>query len=527
MTPSVAIKTDEIEALLAPYSRTDRPGVVVGVAHQGRPVFRKGYGLANVELPVTLSPSIRIRIGSTTKHFCCLAIMLLAEDGRLSPQDSLRKHLPELKRWAESVTIAAAMSHTGGVRCSLDILTATSAIMSRPLAHEEQVRLLAKLETANFAPGESWMYSNGGYVLLTEIVRRISRQSFESFLKERILTPAGLHNTFARPTDTDLIPNCATPHVPNASGGFDRGVFGPDIGGEGNILSTVDDMLLWLKHMSRPVVGSPETWAAMQTPATLKDGTSTGYGYGLAVDLYRGLTLVGHGGTVVGGHCQMLKVKEHEVDIVILTNVAGVDVMTLGEQIVERCFDGLPAAAAPPEEKELPEGAFYSQTTGRYVKIVRKDGQPALDINGAPFPLAPTPGRPRYWLRTNMKDGASIRALDDGSLEVREFGVEKLTPVAPPIEGEAAAVAGIYTAREIGATAHVEIDDTGAHFRVVGPFGWLTYTMQPIAAGVWSLLEPRTRFTAQLERADGALLFSSSRARRLRFEPGAPSGQAF
>jgi CubicO group peptidase (beta-lactamase class C family) len=100
---SVSIDTAKLDALFVPFTSNDRPGIAVGIAHKGVPVYRRGFGLASVELPEPLSPTIRMRIGSTSKHFTCLCIMLLAEEGKLSPEDSVRKHLPELKAWADGI----------------------------------------------------------------------------------------------------------------------------------------------------------------------------------------------------------------------------------------------------------------------------------------------------------------------------------------------------------------------------------------------------------------------------------------
>ena len=282
LTISLDIDLAKLDKIFEPYNRSDQPGLAVGIAHRGLPIYRRGFGLANAELPVALSPGIRMRIGSTTKHFCCLAIMLLAEDGKLSPGDSVRRHIPELGDWAEPVTLAALMSHTGGVRCSLDIVHMLADGMGRPLPTAAQRKILTDLKSVNFPAGEAWTYSNGGYVLLTEVVERVGGAAFGDFLKERILDPAGLHDTLMRPIDTSCLPNSAALHVRNAQGGFDRGVFGPAIGGEGGIVSTVDDMLRWLAHMDAPKVGSPATWAAMRTPVRLKNGASTGYGFGLS-----------------------------------------------------------------------------------------------------------------------------------------------------------------------------------------------------------------------------------------------------
>ena len=188
---SVSIDIAKLDALFAPFASNDKPGLAVGIAHKGIPVYRRGFGVASVEIPVPLSPTIRMRIGSTGKHFTSLCVMLLTEEGKLTPGDSVRKYLPELKEWADDVTLAGLMSHTSGTRCSLDILSATQNVIGSipPVPHAEQLALLCSLETTNFPAGTSWNYSNGGYALLTHVIKRVTGMSYEDFVLSRVLTP--------------------------------------------------------------------------------------------------------------------------------------------------------------------------------------------------------------------------------------------------------------------------------------------------------------------------------------------------
>ncbi len=518
MTISLELDLAKLDKIFEPYNRSDQPGLVVGVAHRGLPIYRRGFGLASVELPVTLSPDIRIRIGSTTKHFCCLAIMLLAEDGKLSPDDSVRRHIPELGDWAETVTLAALMSHTGGVRCSLDIVGMTSNGMGKPLPISAQLKILTDLGSVNFPAGQAWSYSNGGYVLLTEVVERVGGSPFGTFLKDRILDPAGLDDTLLRPVDTSCLPNSATLHVRNAQGGFDRGVFGPAIGGEGGMVSTVNDMLRWLKHMSEPKVGSPATWAAMRTPVRLTNGASTGYGFGLFLGEYRGLETVHHSGNVLGGASQMLKVVGHDLDIVMLTNLAGIGPTQLTEAVLDACFSGLEAQVETTPGPS-PTGDFYSAASGRLLRLANADGAPAIDFDGpAPFPIK------------RSADGALFApglievslVPRDGGVDWREFGaVDHLAPVTAPEEPEIASLIGVHVCREIGVTAEVTADDAAvggiARLLFSGRLGEARYRLDPRGPGVWSAISDAFGGGGVVERVEDGFVFSSSRVRRLRF----------
>ena len=321
MKKRVAVKTDEsrIDSIFAQLNSSHLPGAIVGIAIDGRPVYRKAFGVANSELPLGLSTSLKMRIGSTTKHFSCLAYLLLCEKGKAQIDDSIGKYLPEVHPTSRGITIRQLMGHVSGIRDASDICWHFSGT-GKPVSSSELLSLYKSIDDINAAPGKSWIYNNGGYQLLSAALERITDQSLEDVLQELIFRPVGMYDTALRRFDTDFVPNSVTLHTPKPDKTFEKAYLGTALMGEGGMVSTVDDMLLWLRHMDSPEVGSPESWRLLRLPQTLTNGTSTGYGLGLMSGQFEGLETIGHAGTVLGGTADMLKVESAGLDVVVLVN---------------------------------------------------------------------------------------------------------------------------------------------------------------------------------------------------------------
>jgi CubicO group peptidase (beta-lactamase class C family) len=500
-----------LDALFAPYDRTDGPGFAVGVAVQGRPVYRRGFGMASIELPVALSPSIRMRIGSTSKHFTALAVMLLQEDGKLALEDSLQDHMPDMPDWSAKMTLRHLLAHTSGMRDCLDLVF-HSTELGRSLPVDYQLKLLSRLDSVNFAPGTSWNYNNGGYLLLSEIVSRTAGLPFATFLQERIFTPLGMHDTMLRPLDTDLVSNSATLHVPTPDGAWRRGNFGAPITGEGGIVSTVDDMLKWLAHMSSPTVGTRASWAEIRTPLT-----PHGYGLGLFMAKRRGQDRVYHSGAVIGGACQMVKLLGPELDIIVITNGrSSLDGFNIVEAIIDQFVPATPVQqpVAPPAPIE---GNFYSANTGRKLSLTAVSGKQGISIGAMTLPAERD--QRGAWLIPFLPSDLSVAIVDDDdAIDVNEFGItDRLIRVTPP--DRSILPFGRYEDGATGLVATICADrDDSSVLRIESALGGVGYSLAAIGPDLW---EARSAegfpLAATLEFDDEGFRFTTERTTRLRF----------
>jgi D-aminopeptidase len=486
-----AVTFDErkIDAIFAELDQGSLPGAAVGIALEGKPVYRKAFGRASLELPTILSPSSRLRIGSTTKHFAALSYLLLCEDGKARLEDPIRAYLPEMHSVADQITTRQLMAHTSGLRDSHDIAWQFSGT-GHPVSPAELLTFYRDIDDVNAMPGTTWSYSNGGYLLLTLAVERISGRSFEEVLRERIFEPCGMYDTLLRRWDTDFVPNSATLHMTTSEGGYIRSYLGSALTGEGGIVSTVDDMLRWLAHMAHPVVGCAETWRTLKMPQTLANGVSTGYGCGLITSRYRGIEVLSHPGGVMGGNAQMLKVPAAGLDVVVLVNRHDVLGMTLANQVLDACLPGLDLVPERAPEEVYASGTFYSPRSSRVIQLSSKDQQQIVSIDGDDMPFVRgEDGALRHaalWGFVRQRVVLAGDAACPSGLTFEDFGnVDRLRPVNAHEDCDVAAIAGIYCSHSTGTRAQIVASDEGPRMNTFGRFGSAVYRLESLSRSIW------------------------------------------
>lgn len=534
---------EALDALIAPHARSDAPGLVVGVSHRSRLRLRRGAGMASLEHGVANGATTRMRIGSATKQFACLAVALLAEEGRLGLDDPVDRHLPELPYPLGVPTLRQLMTHTGGMRCHIDLASLAAGLEIQPRG--TAMATMKRQAGANFAPGTALIYCNSGYHLLSVVVDRVAGVPFERFLEERIFRPMGLHDTECLPSDMELRAGMATLHVPSPDGTpgrWQRGIFVSDeVRGEGGMVSTVDDMLAWLAHLRTAPrrIGSEATWQAMFSPAVLDSGLVMPYALGLFVSRYRGLEIVYHTGAVLGGLCQMLTVPAHALDIVIMTNGAPVSPAALAKRIIDIVLAD--HVQGPPTPK-LASVRRFGHLTG---SAWRDDGGIVMgfDDAGGKLGISYLGSPPAPLLRD---EGSRLRvAMEDAGLGPFEFEVADLQPdaagqpprrlvlhecgrsvpmrrlpaKAPSVTSVASRVVGTYRSEEIDADVVVAMEGGKLVMRFTGSHGFAIVDLQPLAADLlrmaWRGEMPQSTGSLQID-PDGGLRINTFRTRGLR-----------
>jgi CubicO group peptidase (beta-lactamase class C family) len=335
-TPAVALASPvaaKIDALLTPYFKRNQPGAAVIVTVDGNTVFRKAYGDANIEHSVILQPDMSFRIGSITKQFTATAIMMLAEQGKLSVTDDIHKYLPGFATHGTSITIENLLTHTSGIK------NYTSMPKFVEFARSEmtvpQMLELIQSEPLEFQPGERFAYSNSGYFLLGAIIEQVSGMKYADFMEQHIFAPLQLQHTFYDSNERLLL------HRVNGytrmRNGFDNAQF---LGlskpfAAGALRSSVDDLAQWNAAIVTGKLLKPESWKRMVTPYTLTNGRSTSYGYGWFIRKFRGSLAIEHGGDINGFSGETLRFPAEGIYIAMLVNsdTQDPDTQTLAQKV--------------------------------------------------------------------------------------------------------------------------------------------------------------------------------------------------
>jgi D-aminopeptidase len=513
----------KIDSIFRDLDQCHFPGAAVGIAICGDPVYRKGFGLASMELPLVLSPTIRMRVFSVTKQFTALAYMLLCEDGKAAIDDSIRTHLPELHPVTDKVTMRQLMGNISGLRDVHELSWVFSGT-GRATTREELFSLYRLIDDVNDAPCSSFNYNNGGFLLLSMAIERISGQSLKEFFRERIFQPLGMNDSMLRPLDSDFVANSATLHNTDASGKFEKSYLGGSHSGEGGIVSTVEDMLRWMAHMDTPVVGNSNTWETMKSPHQLSNGTLTGYGLGLMSDRYRGAHTIGHSGGGLGGSAQIVKVARFNLDVVVLVNRQDVFAATLADKVLDAClpksnkFDGTPKRISK-------TGVFCSRSSSRLIQLFAKAGEQYASIDGQDIPMcADCDGV--LWPSGNyrfIKQAIAVSGDSRTPEEIRlsDFGnIDELRVVQPPKSHMLAGLAGRYRSHATGIEVTIADSDAGARLTTFGHFGIALFELECLAEGIWRAKSTRAFWLGGIltfERERGSFHFSNWRTKRLTF----------
>ncbi|MBW8684495.1 serine hydrolase domain-containing protein [Chitinophaga rhizophila] len=334
--------TQQMDSLFAAYNTTT-PGVAIAVVKDGQTIFQKGYGTANLEYGIPITPSTVFQSASVSKQFTAFAIYLLEKQGKISMEDDIRRYFPELPDYEKPVRIRHLLAHTGGIKDEWAFLTIAGWQEEDVITTDQILRLLARQKELNFTPGTTFGYSNTGYTLLAELIHRVSGLSFSAYTKKYIFEPLGMVNTQFYDDYHKIIKNRAYSYE-KANGVYERRELIFSNVGPTSLYTTAEDMTRWAANFTTPKVGDAALIKAFNTISLLDNNKPVIYAISANDTLYhskgqvswryRGLNVYSHGGHVAGYRAWLFRVPEQNFAIVALSNDEHYDILNTGKQIV-------------------------------------------------------------------------------------------------------------------------------------------------------------------------------------------------
>lgn len=337
------------DRVFAQFNSTHTPGCAVGVRQSGRDVLMRGYGMANLENATPISAATIFESGSVAKQFTATAILLLVKDGKLSLDDPVRKHIPELPEYPRPLLVRHLLSHTSGLR-EWSNLVALAGWPRGTRVHNQQdlFEYVVAQKSLNYPVGDFYSYTNSGFALLPTIVERVSGMPFSQFSEDRIFRPLGLANTHWRVDFTTVVPGRAQAYARRAGDavGWELDMPFENVHGPGGLLTTVSDWLKWNDHLTSATLGA-DVVANLTEQAKLTSGRTISYARGVTVGKYRGTTEIAHSGSTGGYSTYLARYPEKNLSIAVLCNASGAPATAFTRGLLDAAAPELPPNAAP------------------------------------------------------------------------------------------------------------------------------------------------------------------------------------
>lgn len=498
------------------WRNTISPGCAIGVSRNGVPVFEKGYGMANLETMTPITPSSIFHVASISKQFTATAIMLLERERKLSLDDDIRKYLPELPDYGTAITVRDLLAHTDGVRDMLELLYfARGRFEEDRITEGDALDIITRQTALNAPPGSEYLYGNSGYVLLAEIIKRVSGQPLREFAATRIFEPLGMTHTLFHDRYDAVVPGRTSAYEPVAGAGGPWRVSLPpyDFAGPTSLFTTVEDLLKWEANLDHPVVGDAAVFAHMLQGQTLTNGDTIEYGLGMrTVRRYRGTRVAEVTGNDPGYQAYAGRYLDEQLAIAVTCNAGsavsptalahGVADVLLGSALAPVSKPVVQAGVAIPVERLTSRvGVYLQPTTMTVAHVVMKDGRLVFDgpAGGTLVPLAEN----RFTVAGQSGDVVFVNG-PHASFQRRVPGQRPVTyewRETPNGDTSLAPYAGDYVSTDLGGSHYqIRVDGSTLALRAAGtsgsfvareafadtfiiPFGGGTFTIQFTRAG--------------------------------------------
>ncbi|MBL4640151.1 MAG: serine hydrolase [Kordiimonadaceae bacterium] len=463
----------EVHKLLEQYDRADSPGFSIGIAKDGKQVFAKGYGMADLEQDIPNRTDTIFHVASVSKQFTAFAIALLAREGKVDLDADIRDYLPYVPDFGHTITVRHLILHTSGLRDQWELFF-IGGMWDAVKSQKQIVNMVSRQTALNFKPGEEYLYCNTGYSLLGEIVKAVSGQNLRDYTTEHMFKPLGMNNTFFYDDITEVVPNRAHSYERDEKGSpWKRSLLNINNVGATSLHTTVEDLLKWTNNFRAPTVGDKALIKQITTMGQLNNGNPINYGFALYKQDYNGHTAMGHGGADSGFRASFNYFMEDDLAIVLTTNAP--DILDRSKIIAEiaELYLGQKELAAVPEKTD-PQASLLDELSGAYqdrvfdevAEIKRTEtgvtffGAPLVFRKDGTFDMGDAQRRSNNFYKIVRNTKGKITGIKEGEAgsDGRTSHHSKVT-IATPTDDDLIELEGDYRSSELDVTYSLSVKD--------------------------------------------------------------------
>lgn len=338
-----------MDSIFKSYTQAGSPGVAALIVKDGNVIFKKGYGLANLEYDIPITPTSVFDIASVSKQFTGFAISTLIQQGKLSPADDIHKYLPNVPQFAQPIEIGNLIHHTSGLRDWPEALHAAGWRWDEAFAWEDIMRMVKNQRDLDFAPGSQYQYSNTGYNLLAAIVEKITGKTLAQWLDENLFKPLGMNSTQVLVDYSKVVKHLAGSYY------LDRGIYHRSNDeltalGSSSMFTSVEDLSKWVIRFQYGLEEKDPVFLRMIETGKLNNGSSIGYAYGLGVSSVNGVKNISHTGGWASYATVISTYPDEKLSVILLSNAGGFDSFGSANTVAKLFLKGQPKSGQPQEE---------------------------------------------------------------------------------------------------------------------------------------------------------------------------------
>ena len=340
--------TKKIDNLFNYWNKAGSPGCAIGIIRNDSLIYAQGYGMANLEYSIPITPATIFHMASVSKQFTAYSIVLLAGQGKLQLEDDIHKYLPWFPDLKEKITIRHLLNHTSGIRDQWQLLAIAGTRIDDVITQEQIVKVLSKQQALNFKPGDQYSYSNSGFTLLAEIVKSVSGQTLRQFTDSAIFKPLGMPDTHFHDDYTEIVKNRAYSYQRENLFHFSNSILSYSNAGATSLFTNINDLSKWVVNFYKPVAGSKAAIEQLVQKGKLNNGTELSYALGISSDKYKGWRQYSHSGGDAGFRTYLTVFPDLKMGFIVFSNLGDINVFEKTYSIADLFIKDTAAKAAVP-----------------------------------------------------------------------------------------------------------------------------------------------------------------------------------